>query len=53
MSPRKIFALLDGPEEDTFSGICLGACKLLNHTYLSLEVNKDKVNIQLSYSRTT
>ena len=31
MRPRKIFALLYSPEEDIFMGICLGACKLLNH----------------------
>ena len=31
MRPRKIFALLDGPKEDTLIGICFGVCKLLNH----------------------
>ena len=31
MRLRKIFALSDGPEEDTFMSISLGVCELLNH----------------------
>ena len=28
---EKDICFINGPEEDTFIGICLGVCKLLNH----------------------
>ena len=41
MRSRKILALLDGPEEGTFIGICFGVCKLLNHIVVAYKLYRN------------